>query len=126
MKFEKSENLSNFFLIFESFTEKNGQFSSIFTGSSLMNLNIYHNKVLSNKIFHTLELTINLNEVILNSSLTEQNYKLMKNAKYIYFLSKSSSVMKDECLFKIDIYFCKQNDNYKQFNDCIVVSFNLY
>lgn len=114
---------NNFFLFVDYFLQKNNNFSSIYTGTSLSDFNLYHTKVVHDKLFYTLELSLELDHQLkIFTSMVEKNYKMIRIPKYIYFLSKSHSNTEDtESLLKVDVYMAKDLDNFKYFNDSVVV-----
>ncbi len=74
---------------------------------------------------HTLELSQEINhEMKLFTSIMEKNYKRVKRPHFIYFLSKViPDSEENDCLLKIDIYVDDEVDEFKYFNDSVVVWF---
>jgi len=71
----------------------------------------------------TLELSQEINhEMKLFTSVMEKNYKRVKSPKYIYLLSKATADSDEsDSLLKIDIYVNDEIDEFKSFNDSVVV-----
>ena len=123
----KSVKIQNLFIYFEHYTENNNKFSAIYSGNNINAFNIFHSEIVTQKISHTLELNLTLKGFNFNSSFIEQNCKIAKIPKYIYFLSKykdSNELDNHDSkspLFKIFVYISKDFDIFKEFNDSIIV-----